>query len=302
MGYQHGKRGGGDVLSHAIQKSPDRLAVLERIEEYERKGWFSKDVEEDPPTVPLTADKVDYLRTKLSSKVMHFIVNRMAWSFIHRIIREKQMIIKAIEGFDNYISIENEGAILTCNHFNAFDNFAVHHALEKSLNRQHRDLYKVIREGNYTNFPGMYGLFFRHCDTLPLSANFNTMKHFMDAVSVLLQRGDKILVYAEQGMWWNYRKPRPLTSGAFTFAVENDSPVLPIFITMSDSNIIASDGFPVQEYTLHFLPAIRADKSLSAKHNIEAMRSLNYNMWKEVYERVYGIPLTYTTEGGVFER
>lgn len=280
----------------AVPKSPERLEVLKRIEEYERKGWFSRDVEEDPPTVPLTPDKVDYLRQKLSSKIMHCIINRMAWNFIHRIIRDKQMIIKGIEGYDNYLAVENEGVIITCNHFNAFDNFAVHHALEESLNRRHRDLYKVIREGNYTNFPGLYGLFFRHCDTLPLSANFQTMKCFMAAISILLKRGEKILVYAEQGMWWNYRKPRPLTGGAFRFAVENNAPVLPIFITMSDSGTIGGDGFPVQEYTLHFLPALRSDAALSTKQNIESMRQKNYDMWREVYERVYGIPLTYSTE------
>ena len=51
-----------------IEKDKGRLEVLARIEEYEKKGWFSKDVEEDPPTITLTPDKVDYLNKKLKNK------------------------------------------------------------------------------------------------------------------------------------------------------------------------------------------------------------------------------------------
>lgn len=280
-----------------MEKDKGRLEVLKRIEEYEQKGWFSKDVEEDPPTIPLTPDKVDYLNKKLSNKIATFFVNIGAKRFIKKLVKNGQMIIKDIKGIENYEAIKDSGAILTCNHFNPFDNFAIHYALFPYMYKiGGQVLYKVIREGNYTNFPGLYGFFFRHCNTLPLSANFSTMKNFMNAMKVLLERGEKVLVYAEQGMWWNYRKPRPLTVGAFKFAVESNVPVLPIFITMNDSDKIGGDGFPIQEYTLHFLPAIYPDKDKSVKENMEMLRDKNYTAWKEVYESVYGIPLTYSCD------
>ena len=280
-----------------MEKDKGRLEVLKRIEEYEQKGWFSKDVEEDPPTIPLTPDKVDYLNKKLSNKISTFFVNIGAKRFIKKLVKNGQMIIKDIKGIENYEAIKDSGAILTCNHFNPFDNFAIHYALFPYMYKiGGQVLYKVIREGNYTNFPGLYGFFFRHCNTLPLSANFSTMKNFMSAMKVLLERGEKVLVYAEQGMWWNYRKPRPLTVGAFKFAVESNVPVLPIFITMNDSDKIGGDGFPIQEYTLHFLPAIYPDKDKSVKENMEMLRDKNYTAWKEVYESVYGIPLTYSCD------
>ena len=280
-----------------MEKDKGRLEVLKRIEEYEQKGWFSKDVEEDPPTIPLTPDKVDYLNKKLSNKIATFFVNIGAKRFIKKLVKNGQMIIKDIKGIENYEAIKDSGAILTCNHFNPFDNFAIHYALFPYMYKiGGQVLYKVIREGNYTNFPGLYGFFFRHCNTLPLSANFSTMKNFMSAMKVLLERGEKVLVYAEQGMWWNYRKPRPLTVGAFKFAVESNVPVLPIFITMNDSDKIGGDGFPIQEYTLHFLPAIYPDKDKSVKENMEMLRDKNYTAWKEVYESVYGIPLTYSCD------
>ena len=280
-----------------IEKDKGRLEILARIEEYEKKGWFSKDVEDDPPTIPLTPDKVDYLNKKLSNKIATFFVNIGAKRFIKNLVKNGQMIIKDVKGIENFEAIQKSGAILTCNHFNPFDNFAIHYVLFKYMYKPGKQvLYKVIREGNYTNFPGIYGFFFRHCNTLPLSANFSTMKNFMTAMKVLLERGEKVLVYAEQGMWWNYRKPRPLTAGAFKFAAESKVPVLPIFITMNDSDKIGGDGFPIQEYTLHFLPAIYPDESKSIKENMEIMKDKNYAAWKEVYEKTYGIPLTYSCD------
>lgn len=280
-----------------IEKDKGRLEVLARIEEYEKKGWFSKDVEDDPPTIPLTPDKVDYLNKKLSNKIATFFVNIVAVRFIKKLVKSGQMIIKDVRGIENYEAIQNSGAILTCNHFNPFDNFAIHYILFNYMYKFNgKVLYKVIREGNYTNFPGIYGFFFRHCNTLPLSANFSTMKNFMAAMKVLLERGEKVLVYAEQGMWWNYRKPRPLTAGAFKFAAESNVPVLPIFITMNDSDKIGGDGFPIQEYTLHFLPAIYPDPDKTVKENMEIMKDKNYAMWKEVYEKEYNMPLTYSCD------
>lgn len=279
-------------MAEEIAKSPERVKVLEKIAEYEKKGWFNKDMEDDPPAPPLTPDKVDYLNEKFSSKFLTFITNIIARRFIDKLIKNKQLIIKDVIGMENFDKIKDSGAIMTCNHFNPFDNFAIHKIFEKKC----PIIYKVIREGNYTAFPGLYGFFFRHCNTLPLSSLFSTQKIFMNAVDVLLKRGEKILIYPEQAMWWNYRKPRPLAKGSFVFSVKSKVPVLPIFITMKDSDLLDSDGFPVQEYTIHILEPIYPDPKKTDKENIEYLKDTNYEMWKAIYEDVYGIPLVYSTE------
>ena len=102
-------------------------------------------------------------------------------------------------------------------------------------------------------------------------------------------------------MWWNYRKPRPLTVGAFKFAAENKVPVLPMFITMEDSDKIGPDGFPIQEYTLNIMPAIYPDKEKTVKENMVLLRDKNYAAWKDCYESFYGIPLVYETEDEAFK-
>ena len=94
-------------------------------------------------------------------------------------------------------------------------------------------------------------------------------------------------------MWYNYRKPRPLQDGAFSLAVRNNVPVVPIFITMQDSNTPDGDGFFVQEYTLNILPAIYPDSALSGAEAKEKMKNENYEAWVRVYESVYAKPLTY---------
>lgn len=277
-----------------IQKDPGRLAIIEKIKQFEREERWAQDVEDDPPTIPLRPEMVDYLNEKISSRFWMKFANILARNFINSLLRKKIMILKEVKGLENYVEMKRKGAIITCNHFNAMDNFAVYKAIEKHV--YHRELVKVCREGNYTNFLGFYGFLFKHCNTLPLSSVASTMKNFMHAVKTYLAQGRQILIYPEQAMWWNYRKPRPLTSGAFKMAAENNVPVIPFFITMQDSDIVDSDGFFVQEYTVNILKPIFPKEELSVRQNAEFMKNENYSVWKKVYEEFYGIPLVYSEE------
>lgn len=277
-----------------IQKDPGRLAIIEKIKQFEREERWAQDVEDDPPTIPLRPEMVDYLNEKISSRFWMKFANILARNFINSLLRKKIMILKEVKGLENYVEMKRKGAIITCNHFNAMDNFAVYKAIEKHV--YHRELVKVCREGNYTNFPGFYGFLFKHCNTLPLSSVASTMKNFMHAVKTYLAQGRQILIYPEQAMWWNYRKPRPLTSGAFKMAAENNVPVIPFFITMRDSDIVDSDGFFVQEYIVNILKPIFPKEELSVRQNAEFMKNENYSVWKKVYEEFYGIPLVYSEE------
>ena len=110
------------------------------------------------------------------------------------------------------------------------------------------------------------------------------MVQFMRAVDTLLQKGDFILIYPEQSMWWNYRKPKPLKHGAFKMAVRNNVPVIPIFITMEDSDKIDGEGFPIQEYTVNIAEPIFPDANLSQRENTEMMLNRNFEVWKKIYE------------------
>ena len=205
--------------------------------------------------------------------------------------KKKQIIIKDIIGKE-YLTNLTSGAVLTCNHFNAMDSFAMQIAYEES-HVKHRKFFRVIREGNYTAFPGFFGFLMRNCYTLPLASNQIAMKEFMRSTNDLLKRGHLVLVYPEQSMWWNYKKPKPLKKGAYQFAVNNDVPVVPCFITMEDSEVIGKDGFKVQEYTIHISEPIYPDKQKSKQENIKMMMDKNFQIWKALYEKAYKTPLSY---------
>lgn len=275
--------------------SAERQSVLSKIEEYERAGAFDTDVEEDPPTKPLNFKRVDYTQKKLSTRISAFIANRLGRRHFENMLKRGDVVLKEVRGTENLDAIRDTGAFVTCNHFNAFDNYAVYKAIQPALGK--RMLYKVIREGNYTSFGGFYGYLFRHCNTLPLSSSLAGTRALMNAVSSLLLRGEKILIYPEQAMWYNYRKPRPLKSGAFRFAVRNNVPVLPIFITLEDTDVLDSDGLKVQAYTVHLLPALFPDRSLTVRENTERMCEENYKLWVGVYESFYGKKLVYGSDG-----
>lgn len=276
------------------EKSKDRLNLIEKIAEFERAGRFDEDVEEDPPGRELKPGEVDYLHRKPKSKIKARMAYYVARKFMNHMIAEKQLIIKEIIGIDNYAELTS-GAVVTCNHFNAMDSFAMQIAYEASGHKK-RKLYRVIKEGNYTSFPGFYGVLMRNCNTLPLSSNYQTMKSFMDAVDRVLRKGHFVLIYPEQSMWWNYKKPKPLKRGGFTFAAKSNVPVLPVFITMEDSDVLDGDGFFVQEYTIHVAAPIYPKSELGERENANYMMEENARVWKEIYEETYQIPLEYSCE------
>ena len=271
------------------------IDLSKRIEFLERAGIFHLDINDDPPTIPLTLDMVDYLNKKISSKVKREIAYGSAERFLNRIIKDKKLIVKEVKGIENLENIET-GAIITCNHFNPYDCFAVEYVFRKCGQSKKRKLYKIIREGNYTNFPGRYSFFFKNCDTLPLASNKKVMVEFMKSAGILLEKNNFILVYPEQSMWWNYKKPKPMQNGAFKLASKNNVPVIPIFITLEDSSVIGEDGMPVQAYTLNIGKPIYPNKELSRKDDIETMKKKNLEIWKEIYEEFYKTKLEYLTE------
>ncbi len=290
-----------NYLKSVVRKklAPDRLAVLDKIQQFELEGRFDEDVEDDPPAPVLLPDKINYIRTDLVSRTKTGLAYLAAHIFVSNLRRKRQFIIKEFRGIENFTNLDS-GAIITCNHFNALDSFAMYYTYKEAKTKG-RTLYRIIREGNYTNFPGLYGFLMRNCDTLPLSSNSRTMRKFMRAVDELLQSGNFILIYPEQSMWWNYRKPKPLKSGGFSIAAKNKVPVLPCFITMNDSNILGPDGFYVQEYTIHVLPKISPDPTKSYRENVNYMMEENYKAWKNVYEKEYNTTLEYETDPKILE-
>lgn len=276
-----------------IPQAADRLAVLQKIAEYERAGKFDVDVEDDPESRVLLPDEIEYVDKGVWGAVQREAAFLAAYTFLGVAQLKKRVILRKPVGVEHLTQVEG-GAIITCNHFNPLDSFVMQRVFDASHHKKR--MYRIIREGNYTSFGGFYGFLMRHCNTLPLSSNMETMKKLLRAVSWVLSEGNCVLIYPEQSMWWNYRKPKPLKPGAFDMAVKNQVPVVPCFITMRDSKYIGPDGFPVQEYTPYIGAPIYPDMSLGRIAAREKLSRENYAFFRETYESVYGIPLVYSTQ------
>ena len=262
---------------------------LEKIKELERLGLFDRDIEDDPPAREIKPDEIEYVKKtplqKLKTKFAFFL----AYRYAGKAMRKRQLIIKEVIGKEN-LAIEG-GVMLTANHFSPMDSFIMHRAFD--LSKRKGKLYRIIKEGNYTSFPGFYGFLMRNCNTLPLSSNPATMRKLLRAVDTLLKKEECVLIYPEQSMWYNYRKPKPLKIGAFDLAVRSNVPVVPAFITMADSDVTGPDGEPIQEHTVHIGEPIYPDESLPRRERAEKMMKENFEYNKSVYEKVYGIELKY---------
>lgn len=267
-----------------------KLDMEKRIKLLEQIGLFYIDINEDPPTIPLEPDNpdLDYLKERPINATKNRISNDWKYHFINNAIRSGRLIIDGIEGIENALSVES-GAIITCNHFHPFDTFSIEHILQEAGSE--KKLYKVMREGNFTNFPRPLNLYFKYDNTLPLSQNKETMQMFDKSLKTILERGDLALVCPEQSMWMGYKKPKPMKYGAFKWATENNVPVIPTFITQRE---VEGNG-QAQAYTIHIGTPIYPDHNLSPRENIRRMRDLDFEFCKRTYERAYGIPLEFET-------
>lgn len=268
----------------------DRRLVLEKISKLEDEGKFDIDVEIDPPTRPIKPGEVDYLRNKKSSRFKADMAFMIARRYLNHQIKHKNIVIDAINGVENVKHLKT-GVLMTCNHFNAFDSFAIQLVYDEM--KTNKRFYRVIREGNYTSFPGFFGYLMKNCNTLPLAENMRVMVEFLKSTTQLLEEGNVVLIYPEQAMWWNYKKPRPLKNGAYKLAVRAKVPVVPVFITMRDTTRADENGFPIQAYTINICKPIYAKEELNDKENLEYLKNENEKAWLEVYEKAYGRKLEY---------
>ncbi len=267
------------------QKIPqERLEVLQKIKQYEELGGdnYFNDVENDPPIKVLMPEDVDYLKKKLSSKIKYWAIGSRIKKMLRNYAKDHEITINGLEN----LSKVNGGAVITSNHFHYFDCGPIFYALKQA--KEKRKLYAVIREGNY-QLPGLFGMLLRNYTTFPLSSNIKTTMNMNKAIDTVLKRGEFVYVYPEQAMWWKYRKPRKYRIGAYRWAVRNNVPVIPCFVTMEDMNEIEEDGLPKQKLTMHIGEPIYKNPALTDKENAELMLNKNHEYCVDIYEKIYGL-------------
>ncbi len=266
----------------------ERLLVVENIRAALAEGDSFKKVELFDPVVTdedvkRVIEPFDTGRRKLKSKIGAYFARKIA----ERETKKRNTDTK-IEGIENALLL-NSGAIITQNHFSIMDN-TVSRLI--ALECEKRRSFNIVIQETNAFMTGYFGFLMRNCKTLPVSRSISYMaKNLKPTLKRLLENEEFILIYPEQEMWFNYKKPREGRDGAYHYAAEFGVPILPTFVTMEDSQETEENGFYRQIHTLHIMPPIYPDPSLSCRQNRENMKRRDAELKRECYERVYGIPL-----------
>ncbi len=270
--------------------TPGRELAIENIRRAALEGRFNDKTEPfDPEITPeaLKADILGYV-SRLNSPVQK-LKTAAARAVVDSWVRKWSEPVNEITGIRNLFTVQGP-AFLTSNHFNPFDN-GVHRTLSRLTGR---DRLVAISQGTNFVMPGLNGFILRNIDVIPLIQEPSYMNGaFRSLMRRNLDRNRFILIYPEQEMWFNYRKPRPGKRGAFLFAAEYGVPVVPTFVEMVDLPEIVAPGFHDVKLILHVLPPIFPDPEKSARENSFIMCRADFEAKVRCYEQCYGRPLTY---------
>ena len=273
-----------------MEKDKERLAVIENIKRAVSNETFNVKVENDDPVVTdeQREDIVlnyDIFYHSLSKKIKRILARRIVNNYTKFFNGDTEIV-----GIDKLRDIKC-GAIITCNHFNVMDSTIIR-KLMMDLKRE-KKLAIVIEESNIF-LPGKFNLLTNNCNTIPLSSSRLYMKNkFYPAMEKRLNDGDWILIYPEEEMWFNYKKPRPLKPGAYHFAIKYNVPIISCFIEMREKDEYDDNGFRKIKFILHIMGVIKPEDNSSNRELKEKLMNEDYKLKVKAFEEAYGKKLNY---------
>ncbi len=272
----------------------DQDKVVENIKKAVADGDFSRKVEVNDPNLSheeRAALLKKYLKRQysFSSMLSNFAARIVTWFWTMN-----ENWHTKIDGIENLSGIQG-GAIITSNHFGPLENTVIRKATYRKF---HQRIYIISQDTNLA-MKGFIGFLMNYADIIPISGSIRYMcDYFGPAVKDMLEKGNKILMYPEQEMWLNYRKPRPPKRGAYYYAAVNSVPVISCFVEIKTMPKLETKDFYKTRYVLHILPPIYPDPEKNVQENSREMMAIDYKQKTESYEKAYGRPLTYEYEPG----
>ena len=270
--------------------TPGRKEAIDNIRKAVSEGRFNDKTEPFDPEWDPEALKTDILhyvrrRSSLSFKIKNFIARKIVDSWIRRYSDG----VNEIVGMEKLKAVPGP-AFVTSNHFNPFDNGFLRTMAKES---GHGRLWAISQGTNFV-MPGLNGFVLRNIDVIPLISEPSYMNGpFRELMASVLKENRYILIYPEQEMWFNYRKPRPGKRGAYLFAAEYGVPVIPCFVELRELPQLLTPDFHDVKCILHILDPIFPDPAKTSRQNSFEMCEADYLAKKAAYERIYGRPLSY---------
>lgn len=273
-----------------IGANPD--AVIENIRKAASSGDFYAKVETGDPVLSPQESK-SIAQTHIAErgtrryKTKAFVARKVANFATTLLNKDTQVVV------DGDFAFPGGGVLITSNHFSPVENTVIRHfARELGYKR----LNAVCQVTNLA-MTGSIGFLMNYADTIPLLQEPHYMaREFTDVLDGLLKKGEAVLIYPEQEMWLNYRKPRPPKRGAYYFAAKLNAPIISCFVEMVDQEEMDTPEFRKVSYILHILGVLYPNPALSVKENSRILCEQDYALKTAAYEKAYGKRLTYDFE------
>lgn len=270
----------------------ERPAVIENICAAAENGDFYAKVElNDPTLTPEESKKI--IETHLQNRNT-FSFRAKSWA-ARRITDTLTFALNQntkIVGLEKAAAL-NGGAFITSNHFSPVENTAIRRMVRKLGKKR----LPIVSQVTNLAMPGLVGFLMNYADVIPLSDDLQYMHlDFSRLLEEFLEKGEYILIYPEQEMWFHYRKPRPPKRGAYHFAARLNAPVISCFVEQRNLPQKDTTEFSKVQFIVHVLDVLYPDPAKSVKENSETMCKKDYELKKAAYEAAYGKPLDYGFE------
>jgi len=269
--------------------NPD-LKIIENIKKRIEDNELNSNVAIDDPI--LSDEEIDtlietYYKQK-KNKVKYNVDKKAADLLIKNFCKDVYKNIEYV-GLDK-LKYFKGGAIITGNHYSPVDTIPIKELIKNEFNKE---LYIVSIASNLDLKPPL-NFIINHQNIIPLK---NTISYLNDKFKPelydLLKKDEFVLIYPEQEMWNNYRKPRPCKRGAYQFAAEANVPIISLYTELQDRGIKDDKNFNKLKYILHVLDIIEQDNSLSVRQNSINNSKKDYELKVKKYEECFNKKLTY---------
>ena len=194
----------------------------------------------------------------------------------------------SIDGIENLP--DSPTAFITGNHYNQFDVLLIG---KLALKKRQRPF--IVVEASNLAMPHLIGWTVRNFDSLPIDHDFHYLSRiFPKKLAQVLSKPGWILIYPEEELWFNYRKPRPLKKGAYYYAAKFSQPIISTFteIQATSKRELFQRDFYKTKKILHILPTIYPNPDLKIRENMQRMAEIDYRQKKAAYEKYYQRKLT----------
>jgi len=267
----------------------NRMQVIENIKNAAESGDFYAKVETDDAVLSPAESREIAARfmgrhNKRSFRFKAFFARRAANAFTAALNRKTEIVFECEKPDFSH------GVFITSNHFGPIENTAVRHLVRKCGQKK----LTIVTQITNLCMKGPLGFLMNYADTVPIFEDPHYLnRDFLPLIDSSLKKGIPVLIYPEQEMWFNYKKPRPPKRGVYYFAAKLSAPIVSLFVEMKELPQKDTDEFYKVKYIIHVLGVLTPDPQKTAKENSHIMCERDMELKKSAYERAYQKPLDY---------